>query len=78
MAVRDAALEKKHSKVVDSCHEILFSDTEAAQAWMTEVANSETSWEDIFNDGVELKFAKLIPSLVDRKPFFEYLTLGPI
>jgi hypothetical protein len=28
--------------------------------------------------GVELEFAKLIPSFVDRKPFFELLTMGPI
>ena len=30
-------------------------------------------WQDIHKNGFELSFAKLIPSFVDRKPFFEML-----
>jgi hypothetical protein len=34
------------------------------------------SWNELFVDGQKLDFAKLIPSFVDRKPFFELLMHG--
>jgi hypothetical protein len=42
------------------------------------IEKGDTTWEEVHGDGEELSFAKLIPSFVDRKPFFEHLTLGPI
>ena len=60
---------------------MIFHDKQAAEAWFQETIESlkkGAKWDEIHKEGVKLDFSKLIPSYVDRKPYFEMLTLGPI
>ena len=82
ISIRDAALSYKATKVVESIHDYIFHDKAAAYKWIQETVETlksgKAQWNQIHQEGVELPFSKVIPSFVDRKPYFEMLTQGPI
>ena len=82
MAIRDVALSLNAMNLVDKLHEFIFIDKEAADTWIKQtiesLKKSEVQWDQVHKEGEQLEFSKLIPSYVDRKPYFEMLTLGPI
>ena len=82
IAIRDAAYALNASEVIESINDYIFHDKAAAKLWIEQtielLKSGKASWDEIHKEGVELPFSKLIPSFVDRKPYFEMLTIGPI
>ena len=82
MAIRDVALSLNAMDLVDKLHDFIFIDKQAVNVWIQKTIESlkkgEVQWDQVHKEGVQLEFSKLIPSYVDRKPYFEMLTLGPI
>ena len=81
ISIRDAALALKATSLVEQIHSLIFHDKQGAEVWFQETIASlkaGAKWDEIHKEGVKVDFSKLIPSYVDRKPYFEMLTLGPI